>query len=168
MSQTHGAEHDGLLRVIVVDDGSTDGTGEIAREFARRDSRVVPIRVDSPPPGWGGKVHAMHVGVEAAGPPEAGEWLLFLDADTVAAPDLLSRLLATAEAIEADLVSTPGGPPPKPPLRPPSALPAKPPLPSPNFERISPRIASRSESSSWPSPFSPQQAARPKSPTTQP
>jgi GT2 family glycosyltransferase len=111
VSQTHGAQHESLLRVVVVDDGSTDATGEIAREFARRDPRVVPVRVDSPPPGWGGKVHAMHVGVEAAGPPEAGEWLLFLDADTVAAPDLLSRLLATADAIEADLVSTPGGPP---------------------------------------------------------
>ncbi|RRO13249.1 glycosyltransferase [Saccharopolyspora rhizosphaerae] len=111
--QTHGTEDGASLRVVVVDDGSTDGTGEIAREFARRDPRVVPIRVDSPPPGWGGKVHAMHVGVEAAAPPEAGEWLWFLDADTVAAPDLLSRLLATADAIEADLVSTPGGPPPR-------------------------------------------------------
>ncbi|WP_461155110.1 glycosyltransferase family 2 protein [Saccharopolyspora tripterygii] len=112
VSQTHGSENEALLRVVVVDDGSTDATGEIAREFARRDPRVVPVRVDSPPPGWGGKVHAMHVGVEAAGPPEAGEWLLFLDADTVAAPDLLGRLLATAESIDADLVSTPGGPPP--------------------------------------------------------
>ncbi|WP_406688764.1 glycosyltransferase family 2 protein [Saccharopolyspora sp. ID03-671] len=114
IGQTHGAGQDGLLKVVVVDDGSTDGTGDIAREAARRDPRVVPIRVDSPPPGWGGKVHAMHVGVEASGPPEAGEWLLFLDADTVAAPELLSRLLATADSVEADLVSTPGGPPAQP------------------------------------------------------
>ena len=103
---------DSALRVVVVDDGSTDGTGDIARAHAEVDPRVTVVRSEGPPPGWSGKVHAMHVGVEAAGPPEPGEWLLFLDADTVVAPELLSRLLATAEAADAELVSTPGGPPP--------------------------------------------------------
>ncbi|MGP4015555.1 glycosyltransferase [Saccharopolyspora sp. 5N708] len=112
-AQTHGAQGDWLLRVVVVDDGSMDRTGEIARAHAAADPRVTVVRVDAPRPGWSGKVHAMHVGVEEAGPPEAGEWLLFVDADTVLAPDLLSRLLATAEAVDADLVSTPGGPPPR-------------------------------------------------------
>ncbi|MFC7341408.1 glycosyltransferase [Saccharopolyspora griseoalba] len=111
-AQTHGTQGEELLRVVVVDDGSTDGTGRIAREAAAGDPRVKIVRVDGPPPGWGGKVHAMHIGVEASGPPEAGEWLLFLDADTVAGPELVSRLLATAESVDADLVSTPGGPPP--------------------------------------------------------
>jgi hypothetical protein len=112
-AQTHGARGEELLRVVVVDDGSTDGTGRIAHEVAAADPRVKIVRVDGPPPGWGGKVHAMHIGVEASGPPEAGEWLLFLDADTVAGPELVSRLLATAESLDADLVSTPGGPPPE-------------------------------------------------------
>jgi len=111
-SQTHGGQWDSL-KIVVVDDGSTDGTGELARAHAESDPRVQVVRVDAPPPGWSGKVHAMHVGVEASGPPEPGEWLMFVDADTAAAPDLLSRLLATAEAVEADLVSTPGGPPPR-------------------------------------------------------
>jgi hypothetical protein len=112
-AQTHGAQGESLLRVVVVDDGSTDRTGEIARTHAATDPRVRVVRVDAPAPGWNGKVHAMHVGVEQAGAPEAAEWLLFVDADTVLAPDLLSRLLATAEAVDADLVSTPGGPPPQ-------------------------------------------------------
>ncbi len=110
-SQTYGAGDPSALRVVVVDDGSTDGTGDIAGAHAAADDRVRAVRVDGPPPGWTGKVHAMHVGVEAAGPPGAGEWLLFVDADTVLAPDLLSRLLATADEVDADLVSTPGGPP---------------------------------------------------------
>lgn len=104
-------ENEPVLRVVVVDDGSTDRTGEIARDHAASDPRVRVVRSEGPPAGWSGKVHAMHVGVEAAGPPEAGEWLLFVDADTVLGPELLSRLLATAEAADADLVSTPGGPP---------------------------------------------------------
>lgn len=99
------------LRVLVVDDGSTDRTGDIARAHAAADPRVQVVRSEGPPPGWSGKVHAMHVGVEAAGRPEPGEWLLFVDADTVLAPELLARLLATAEEADADLVSTPGGPP---------------------------------------------------------
>ncbi|GAB3295781.1 glycosyltransferase [Parasphingorhabdus pacifica] len=109
-SQTHGEHDESSLRVVVVDDGSTDGTGDVVRQHAARDDRVKTVRVDEPPPGWSGKVHAMHVGVEAAGPPEAGEWLLFVDADTVLAPELVERLLSTAESVDADLVSTPGGP----------------------------------------------------------
>lgn len=110
-SQTYAEHSPSALRVVVVDDGSTDETGDIAGAHAGRDSRVKVVRVDGPPPGWSGKVHAMHVGVEAAGQPEPGEWLLFVDADTVLAPDALARLYTTAEAIDADLVSTPGGPP---------------------------------------------------------
>ncbi|MBE9375155.1 glycosyltransferase [Saccharopolyspora sp. HNM0983] len=111
LDQTHGAAGSSLLRAVVVDDGSTDGTGEIARAHAAADPRLTVERVDAPPAGWGGKVHAMHVGTESAAPPEPGEWLMFLDADTVPAPELVSRLVATAESADADLVSTPGGPP---------------------------------------------------------
>ncbi|ASU77541.1 glycosyl transferase [Actinopolyspora erythraea] len=115
-AQTYGSargpnEADPALRVVVVDDGSTDGTGEIAGRHAVEDPRVRVVRSEGPPPGWSGKVHAMHVGVEAAGEPEAGEWLMFVDADTVLAPELLAKLLGTAERADADLVSTPGGPP---------------------------------------------------------
>lgn len=112
-AQSYADRDPAALRVVVVDDGSTDGTGDLAGAHAAADERIRVVRVDGPPPGWAGKVHAMHVGVEAAGPPGAGEWLLFVDADTVLAPDLLSRLLDTADAVDADLVSTPGGPPPR-------------------------------------------------------
>lgn len=65
------------LELIIVDDRSNDGTGEIIRGLAARDKRVTPVSVTSLPPGWLGKLHALHKGVQAA----AGEWLLFTDAD---------------------------------------------------------------------------------------
>ena len=99
------------LRIVVVDDDSTDETGPIAERHAAADSRVSVVRGNGPPPEWAGKVHALHAGVQAAGNPEPGEWMLFLDADTVLAEDALTRLIASAEDAEADLVSTPGGPP---------------------------------------------------------
>lgn len=111
-SQTYAEQDQSVLRVVVVDDGSTDRTGDIARNHADEDGRVTVVRCDGPPAGWSGKVHAMHVGVEASGLPAPGEWLLFVDADVRLGSELLARLLATAEALDADLVSTPGGPPP--------------------------------------------------------
>jgi glycosyl transferase family 2 len=113
--QTYGRVG-GELRIVVVDDDSTDGTGEIAHRHAGEDPRLSVVRVDGPPPGWTGKVHAMHAGVGAAGAPRPGEWLLFVDADTVLGAEALERLLATAISVDADLVSTPGGPPPRPSL----------------------------------------------------
>ncbi len=101
----------GPLRVVVVDDESTDATAELAARHAREDPRITVTSTGGPPPGWTGKTHAMHVGVQAAGAGEPGEWLLFLDADTEPAPQLVTRLLATAVELDSDLVSTPGGPP---------------------------------------------------------
>jgi hypothetical protein len=56
------------------------------------------LRVDELPAGWLGKCHACWTGAARAG---AAEWLLFVDADSRLAPDLVSRALATARAADA-------------------------------------------------------------------
>ena len=73
-----------VLEVIVVDDDSRDGTYEVALAGG---AKAVTTRV---PPGWTGKAWASQVGAGIAD----GRFLLFLDADTVLAPDAVDRLLA--------------------------------------------------------------------------
>jgi len=92
------------IEVIVVDDHSTDGTGRIAREVAAADSRLRVL--DSPPlpDGWFGKQWACATGAGVA----RGELLLFIDADTWHAPDLLSRAVNAMRARGADLLSVAG------------------------------------------------------------
>jgi glycosyltransferase involved in cell wall biosynthesis len=82
------------LELVAVDDRSTDATGDVLRELAASDPRVVVIRVDVLPAGWLGKNHALWRGAERAG----GEWLLFSDADVVFAPGTLRRAVAYATA----------------------------------------------------------------------
>jgi glycosyltransferase involved in cell wall biosynthesis len=85
------------FEVIVVDDGSTDRTREIAQSFAE-------VRVISPDPlpdGWTGKNNAVVAGAKEARAP----WLLFTDADTVHLPASLARALAEAKREGADLLS---------------------------------------------------------------
>lgn len=89
------------LEVVVVDDRSDDATPDIITEFARRDPRVRPIRIDVLPEGWLGKVHALARGVEAAG----GEWLLFSDADVCVEPGMLGKAVAHCEAGGYDLLA---------------------------------------------------------------
>ncbi|MEU4742523.1 glycosyltransferase [Actinosynnema sp. NPDC023658] len=92
------------LRIVVVDDASSDRTAEIVRRHAEQDPRVRLVSSSGPPSGWAGKVHALHLGTAEADT----DWLLFVDADTEAAPDLVGRLLAGARRDDVDLVSTSG------------------------------------------------------------
>jgi len=104
----HGANrYPGPFHVILVDDGSTDGTGEIARRASETAGR--PIRVETAPPlapGWSGKLSALARGIEVADmvDPDA-PYLLLTDADIRHAPDTLARLVALAEARGLALVS---------------------------------------------------------------
>jgi hypothetical protein len=78
------------LEIVLVDDRSTDGTGELIDRLARRDPRVRTIHVETLPQGWLGKVHALHRGVERT----SGDWLLFTDADVHFAAGILRRAVA--------------------------------------------------------------------------
>lgn len=86
---------------IVVDDRSTDGTGEIIDRLAREDARVVPLHLHELPTGWLGKVHAMHVAVGHA----TGEYVLFSDADVHHERGTLQKVVAHCEAHAIDHVA---------------------------------------------------------------
>jgi len=84
-----------IAEVIVVDDGSTDATAEVARAHGARVVPGAPL-----PPGWVGKPWALQQGLEAA----RSDWVAFLDADTRPRPGLARALVAVLEE-GADLVS---------------------------------------------------------------
>jgi chlorobactene glucosyltransferase len=88
--------------IIVVDDNSADGTGDIARILASRsDGSLRLIEGDPLPPGWLGKAWACWQGYRSA----KGELLLFTDADTRHDDALLEHAVAAMQRKRADLVS---------------------------------------------------------------
>ena len=88
--------------VLVLDDGSTDGTGQLLGALQRQYPQLTLIHTTAdPPPGWNGKSYACHLLAQRA----TGEWLLFTDADTLHTPTSLERGLAQALALRADLLS---------------------------------------------------------------
>jgi glycosyltransferase involved in cell wall biosynthesis len=93
------------VEVIVVDDRSTDHTGEIVRRLAMDDPRVKSIRVDTLPGNWLGKCHACHAGASAA----TGDWILFSDADCCLPRDVILRALLVAHRDKVEHITlTPG------------------------------------------------------------
>jgi hypothetical protein len=99
----HGVED---LRVVVVDDGSSDATASLVR--AQTDPRVRLVTADPPPPGWLGKSWACATGMEAAtAEGRAGDdaVLVFVDADVRLFPDAVAGAVAVLDAHGLDLVS---------------------------------------------------------------
>ena len=95
------------IHVIIVDDGSTDGTAEEARRAAGAagaGARVTVLRGTPPAPGWTGKLWAMSQGVAAAGARNP-DFLLLTDADIEYAPGEVAALLDEAQAEHLDLAS---------------------------------------------------------------
>ena len=83
--------------IIVIDDSSEDATGKLISEYAKKDSKIIPVSARPKPEGWMGKNWACMEGYRKA----TGELLLFTDADTKHSTNVLS--LAVAHLISFDL-----------------------------------------------------------------
>jgi hopene-associated glycosyltransferase HpnB len=121
-----GQRYPGMFHVVLVDDGSRDGTAEAAAKIAEAAAATTDpaatrdpapttdpaptgdpaglrvVEASARPDGWAGKVWAMAEGVRAAGEPD---YLLFTDADIAYAPGTLTALVRAAVGDRRDLLS---------------------------------------------------------------
>ncbi|WP_328474788.1 glycosyltransferase [Streptomyces sp. NBC_00448] len=100
-------EYPGRAEVFLVDDGSTDGTGELARELGERPGSL-PLTVTSPgepPQGWTGKLWAVRHGMALARERTGAEYFLLTDADIAHREGSLRALVEAAVGNDLDMVS---------------------------------------------------------------
>ncbi|MBX6389080.1 MAG: glycosyltransferase [Frankia sp.] len=113
-------DYPGPVTLVLVDDASTDGTADVARdlaaaELARRAAAraagdvaglggvgLTVLASTPPPPGWTGKLWALRHGVEYAGDVE---FVLLTDADIAHRPGSLRSLVEAATTHQLDMVS---------------------------------------------------------------
>src|SRR5271163_5374965 len=81
-----------IAEVIVVNDQSSDRTGEILDELRARIPKLRVLAAGALPAGWTGKNYAASIGAA----PAHGDWLLFTDADTYHLPGSMRRALSDA------------------------------------------------------------------------
>lgn len=92
------------LEVIVVDDRSEDGTGDVARAMSRADARVRVIENPPLPEGWFGKPWACSAGASAA----RGQIICFTDADARHGSSLVARAVREMQTGGLDMLSVAG------------------------------------------------------------
>lgn len=83
------------LEIILVDDGSTDSSGSIADQYARRDSRIKVIHKEN-----GGLVSARKAGIIEA----EGKYIAYVDSDDYIDADWFEKMYKKAQAYNADVV----------------------------------------------------------------
>lgn len=77
------------LEIIVINDRSTDRTGEVLKNFQRKHPQLKVLEIEKLPEGWLGKNHAMYQGAQTA----QGEYLLFTDADILFEATTIARAM---------------------------------------------------------------------------
>ncbi len=83
------------LQIVLVDDGSTDSSGEICDRFAKEDSRIYVIHKEN-----SGLGAARNTGLRAAD----GEYVFFVDSDDYVENTLAEKTIAAAQQFDADIV----------------------------------------------------------------
>lgn len=83
------------IEIILVDDGSTDGSPEICDEYAQRDERIIVIHIPN-----GGVSNARNLGIDKA----KGEYIMFVDSDDIIMPYIVERGITLAVENNADIV----------------------------------------------------------------
>ena len=78
------------IEIIVINDRSTDGTGEVLRRVQREHPQLQVYDIGELPDGWLGKTHALDFGASRA----RGEFLVFTDADIMMKKSTISRAVA--------------------------------------------------------------------------
>lgn len=85
-------------RIVVINDRSTDRTGEILERFKIRYPRISGVTLTTLPEGWLGKNNALYEGYKNSDE----EWMLFTDADIKFHPDMLGRVMSYAVSQKLD------------------------------------------------------------------
>ncbi|MEM8800257.1 MAG: glycosyltransferase [Pseudomonadota bacterium] len=111
-------EYRGDYSITLLDDNSSDGTGDIARKLAAYDNRLRILKGAPLPSGWSGKLWAQHQAIEfviseashsSADPTRQSnlpDYFWLSDADILHAPHVLAALVEKAQQQRSDLTST--------------------------------------------------------------